>query len=93
MLSGYYTIASGILTRQRELDVIGNNLVNVTTPGYRAEKMLISSFDQELLTRQEAYQTDALAESSSTAAVVDEVVSLFHNGTIKQTGRGFGGGS
>ena len=88
MLSGYYTIASGILTRQRELDVIGNNLVNVTTPGYRAEKMLISSFDQELLTRQEAYQTDALAESSSTAAVVDEVVSLFHNGTIKQTGRG-----
>ncbi|WP_099205301.1 flagellar hook-basal body protein [Scatolibacter rhodanostii] len=86
MLSGYYTIASGMLTRQRELDVIGNNLVNVSTPGYRTDRMLISSFEQEL-TRQEVNYTQGLSNTSATSAVADEVVSLFHDGTIKSTNR------
>ena len=38
MLTGFYTIASGLLTRQRELDVLGSNLVNSQTPGYRASR-------------------------------------------------------
>ena len=32
MFAGYYSVASGILTHQREMDVIGNNLVNIQTP-------------------------------------------------------------
>lgn len=54
MLSGFYTIASGILTRQREIDTIGNNLVNAQTPGYRSKRMVMSAFEQELMTRKDA---------------------------------------
>lgn len=88
MLSGYYTIASGVLTRQREIDVVGNNLVNAQTNGYRADRLIISPFQQELLTRQEAYQNQTLEQGrTSTAAVVDSVVTLYHSGAIKSTGR------
>lgn len=88
MFSGYYTIASGMLTRQREIDVLGNNLVNLQTPGYRADRLMITSFDQELLRRQEANNSAIINDGKmSTAAVVDEVVSLFHTGTIKPTER------
>ena len=88
MLAGYYTIASGMLTRQRELDTIGNNLINVQTPGYRADRLLITSFEQELLTRQEKYNTQTLGNGkAATSGVVDDVVSLFHSGTLQETGR------
>lgn len=88
MFSGYYTIASGILTRQREIDVIGNNLVNSETPGYRADRLMISSFDQELLKRQDAGGATRLTNAAmSTTTVTDEVVSLFQTGTIKPTER------
>lgn len=88
MLSGYYTIASGLLTRQREIDTVGNNLINADTPGYRGDRLLISSFEQELLTRQEANSKEVLSDAgAATVARVEKVVSLLQPGTIKQTGR------
>lgn len=86
MFSGFYTIASGMMVRQRELDVVGENLVNVQTPGYKADRMTISSFQQALLTRQEALGQQTLGHGD-TAAVVDRVQTLHHTGLIKQTGR------
>lgn len=88
MFGGYYTIASGLMTRQREMDVIGNNLVNSQTPGYRGERMITSAFEQELLTRQEKYNTGVLgAGKMATATTVGGVTSLFHSGETKPTGR------
>lgn len=88
MLGGYYTIASGMLSRQRELDVIGNNLVNTRTPGYRADRLVISSFQQELLTRMESGGKTVLGNGkASTATIVGEVVPLFQGGTIEATDR------
>ncbi|MEG2021343.1 MAG: flagellar basal body protein, partial [Oscillospiraceae bacterium] len=33
MNRGFYTIASGMLTRQRSLNAIANNMANAKTPG------------------------------------------------------------
>ena len=63
MLSGFYTISSGLLTRQRELDVISNNLVNTQTPGFRGDRMLTTSFEQELLIRKEQGGKQAIGGS------------------------------
>ena len=87
MFAGYYSVASGILTHQREMDVIGNNLVNIQTPGYRADRMLTGSFEEELLTRQGGTTTKVLNENMATTTVVDSVVSLQHSGDTKETGR------
>lgn len=89
MLSGYYTIASGILTRQREIDTIGNNLVNSQTPGYRGNRMIISSFEQELITRKDANSQTVIGGSGATATIVDELVTNFDSGHLTQTGRVF----
>lgn len=88
MLTGFYTIASGMLTQQRDLDVIGNNLVNQQTPGYRADRTLVSSFEMALALRREAAGDGDLG-SGAPVAVVDRVVSLFHTGDLKETGRSF----
>lgn len=89
MLAGFYTIASGMLTRQREQDTIGNNLTNSQTPGYRADRLLISPFEQELLTRTEANNgRQVLGRGiAATSAVVGEDVTMFGMGDIKDTGR------
>lgn len=86
MLSGFYTIASGMLTQQRDLDVIGNNLVNQQTPGYRADRTLISSFEMTLAARRSAAGEAGLG-AGAPVATVDRVVSLFHGGDLHDTGR------
>lgn len=84
MYSGFYTIASGMLTQQRNLDLIGNNLVNLQTPGYRGERLVISSFEETLLTRKEMMGSQTLGKGA-TAVGVDNVATMFHAGPLKTT--------
>ena len=34
MYQGFYNLTSGMLTQSRNLNVISNNMANVSTPGY-----------------------------------------------------------
>ena len=51
MLRGFYTAASGILMQERTLNVLTNNMVNSQTPGFRASRVVSTTFDQEFMTR------------------------------------------
>lgn len=51
MYQGFYNLASGMLTQTRNLNVISNNMVNVQTAGYKKDKMVTSTFDEEMLYR------------------------------------------
>ena len=37
MTRGFYNLTSGILSQGRRLDVVANNMTNITTPGYKTE--------------------------------------------------------
>lgn len=87
MLSGFYTAASGILTRQNEINTIGNNLTNINTPGYKAERVIIGTFEQELAVRLQGQSVTALSESMATSAIVADVQTIFSDGLMKETGR------
>ncbi|MEG0940826.1 MAG: flagellar hook basal-body protein [Oscillospiraceae bacterium] len=89
MLSGFYTISSGMLASQRNIDTIGSNLLNIQTPGYRGERVINSAFEQELMTRREKNKSGGVLGDGvgATAAIVDDVLSSFTEGTIKPTGR------
>jgi len=43
MDSGYYAACSALVSRTQQLDTIANNLANVSTVGYRAQKNVFSS--------------------------------------------------
>lgn len=45
MFKGFYNLTSGMLTQQRNLNVVGNNLVNISTAGYKEERYTASTFD------------------------------------------------
>ncbi len=89
MLSSFYTAASGILTNQREIDIIGTNLTNIQTPGYKTQRTIVGSFDQELLVAQDAHKTTLLSPSMSTSTIVEDVATIYDTGLIDTTGRSF----
>lgn len=86
MLEGFYTAASGILVQERTLGVHTNNMTNVRTPGYRAERVVSRSFDQELLMRQEANNSAAIG-SGSPIRLIDEVPVDFTESSLEESGR------
>ncbi len=49
MLRGFYNAAQGMIVKQRQLDAIGNNIVNVNTSGYRKDEIVTNTFMDELI--------------------------------------------
>ena len=48
MFKGFYNLTSGMLTQGRALDVISNNIGNVATTGYKADRFTASTFEDVL---------------------------------------------
>ena len=77
MLAGFYTISSGLLANQKKLDVIGTNLVNSQTPGFRAERPVASTFGEAL----------AIRGTGAPVTSIKNVETLFDSGNLKPTER------
>ena len=86
MLRGFYTAASGILMQQRKINVLTNNIANAETPGYRASRVVSSTFEQELMTRLEGSNTEHIG-STAQIQVVSEVPTRFDPSSLEETGR------
>ena len=97
MLRGFYTAASGMITQQRQQEMLSNNIANVNTPGYKADQAAIRSFP-ELLIRQMGTRTTPSIKgglrlpenrpvgSLNTGVYVQERIANFSQGPIKETG-------
>ncbi len=48
MNRGYYTAAQGMINQQRILDAISNNVANVNTAGYKADQVVLNTFQEQL---------------------------------------------
>lgn len=60
MYQGFYNLTSGMLTQTRNLNVISNNMTNIQTPGYKRDKMVSTTFQEEMLYRTgKRYKEDA----------------------------------
>jgi flagellar basal-body rod protein FlgG len=49
MLRGYYTAANAMITEQRVLDVVANNLANIQTAGYKVDNAVTGTFSEWLV--------------------------------------------
>lgn len=51
MFKGFYNLTSGMLSQGRRLDVVANNMTNVSTSGYKAEHYTDSTFQEHITSR------------------------------------------
>ena len=51
MFKGFYNLTSGMLTQSRNLNVVGNNIVNISTAGFKEERYTASTFDEVMYSR------------------------------------------
>jgi len=65
MLRGIYIAASGLASREEAIDVVANNLANVDTIGYKADKLSSQSFGGMLLSRISDYQEGPAKRTNS----------------------------
>lgn len=88
MFHGFYNLASGILYQNRNLDVISNNMVNVSTPGYKSDRMVSTTFRDEMLVRNgnrdKAHPVQIGSVSMIRAAGSTET--SYEQGTLDETG-------
>ena len=84
MLRGFYTAASGILLQERTIDVLTNNIANARTPGFRASRVVSTTFDHELLTRIEGVNTRRIGVGSPVRRVEDVLVN-FNPNSLEET--------
>jgi len=78
-----------MLTQQRRLNIISNNMANVATPGFKKDSLMTSTFDEAL-----AYRTGNFDKSSQTPLgnvammrVPDEKITNYEQGNFDVTGR------
>lgn len=88
MLSGFYTLASGMLTQQRSLNTTSNNIANVKTPGFKEDRVVTSTFQQLMLTRQEGGVNTTIGKGDPVRTTQDVTVN-FDPGAIEETQRDF----
>lgn len=51
MFKGFYNLTSGMLTQGRMLDVVANNMTNVSTAGYKMNHYTATTFDEVMFSR------------------------------------------
>ncbi len=88
MLRSLYISASGILAQRKAMDVLTNNLANVTTTGFKRDTLLTRSFSEVLIGRINDPEQNASGIGRMTFGVhADDVVTGFEQGSMEPTGR------
>ncbi|HWQ71479.1 MAG TPA: flagellar hook-basal body complex protein [Desulfitobacteriaceae bacterium] len=89
MIRGLYTSGSGMLAAQSQSDIIGDNIANIKTPGYKAEQGSAFVFPTELINRISSDENGVPQSVPigllSTGVVVDRVSKINIPGTVQTT--------
>lgn len=85
MFQGYYDLASNMITQNRSMNIISNNISNVSTPGYKKDRLMESTFREEMI-----YRYDQLGKTPvgtvSRMNIADERVTDYSEGGLRETG-------
>ncbi|TGA99789.1 flagellar hook-basal body protein [Sporolactobacillus shoreae] len=88
MIRGLYTSETGMLSQQRRMDMLSNNMNNVDTPGYKQDQAEMRTFPEMLVSRLGGDLPNPTAVGDlSTGVYMDETVPDFSQGTLTQTGK------
>ena len=85
MFQGYYDLTSNMITQNRNLNVVSNNMTNVSTPGYKMDRIMQSTFRDEMIYRYDRDGKTAVGMVSR-MNIADERVTDYTEGGIRETG-------
>ena len=88
MMKGFYNLTSGMASQQNRLNVVANNMTNISTAGYKAEHYTDRTFDEVMVTRlgnkiKSPYQTMETYQSHILAP--DHLYTDFIQGSLEET--------
>lgn len=89
MQQGMYNLTSQMISGQRNLNVIGHNITNISTPGHRADRLAITSFREEMMVRTGNLdkKNDVPIGNFYMATTMDEAITYFgEKGVFDNTG-------
>lgn len=89
MIRGFYSAAAGVLSQQKAIDAISNNIANSSTAGYKSQSTLESSFGAHLVSRlnQNSQLTQRNIGPGSFMTVNSDTYVDFTQGSMEFTGR------
>lgn len=88
MTKGFYQLTSGMLSQGRRLDVVSNNMTNLSTAGYKAETYTDRTFEEVLMSRvgnKDKSGSTVIGEESYILAP-DQLYVNYTQGSLKETG-------
>lgn len=89
MFKGFYNLTSGMVSHGRRLDVVANNMTNVSTPGYKAELYTDSTFRDVMISRIGNLDKRAPAELGTNMSYIlapSQFYTDYTDGTYEETG-------
>ncbi len=88
MFQGYYDLTSNMITQNRNMNIISNNMTNVSTPGYKEDRLMQSTFRDEMIYRYDREDSAARTPVGvvSRMNIADERVTDYTEGGIRETG-------
>lgn len=87
MFKGFYNLTSGMLTQQRNLNVVANNMTNVSTAGFKSARYTSSTFDEVMYSRvgNKNKEYGEIGNQSYIRAT-SEIVTDYTQGVLEPTG-------
>lgn len=88
MFKGFYDLTSAMLTQTRNLDVVGNNMSNTATTGYKTDRYADTTFDEVMRSRvgNKIKDPQELGTTTSYMTALDEVYTDHSQGALQSTG-------
>jgi flagellar basal-body rod protein FlgG len=85
MVRGFYQLASGMMTQNKTLNSIGNNITNVKTQGYKKQTVVSTTFGEMLLQRVDEKITPV--GTMALGRTTGDTVTIHTQGVMESTGR------
>jgi len=96
MLRGFYTATAGMISQQRRIELLSNNLSNANKPGYKADQSSLRAFPEMLLSKLDAtsvpttkplkFAQNQLIGPINTGVYVQDIAPKFSQGDMRPTG-------
>ena len=88
MIRGLYTAANGMIHQRRKLDVIANNMANISTTGYKKDGIVSRPFQDELVMRIEKGEPNEVRPVGyiNHGVYVERINTSFADGNLEEAG-------